>query len=179
MDPWLGEIRQFSFPYAPVGWVPCDGRVLPVNQNQALFSLLGDRFGGDGVTTFGVPDLRGRAIVGATQLTAPLDPGYVIGAAAGVEAVTLTVSQMPSHAHNVRVATTGDAQPVPKGAHFAPVTQSKTFPTVPIYGAYSDAMVPVAAGTVSEAGGGSHSNMQPFAVVEYCIAIKGTYPGRE
>ncbi|MEW6124381.1 MAG: tail fiber protein [Pseudomonadota bacterium] len=179
MDPWIGEIRHFSFPFAPRGWVPCDGRLLPVRQNAALYSLLGTSFGGDGINNFEVPDLRGRAIVGATQLTQPATPPYVIGEVAGVEVVTLTVNHMPRHAHDVRVATTSDNQALPKGSYFAPVSQFKTFPTIPVYGTPTAQAVPLSPATVTAAGGGVHSNMQPYAVVEYCMAISGLYPGRD
>lgn len=179
MDPWLGEIRPFAFNFAPRGWAPCDGRLLPVNQNQALFSLIGTFFGGDGRIEFGLPDLRGRAIVGATALTTPLDVAYAIGEKAGTETVSLTADQMPAHTHSVRVSRKGDNQGLAANSYFALVSQSKTFPTVPIYGPASTDLVALRPDTVEPVGQQPHYNMQPFSVVSYCIALQGLYPGRE
>lgn len=179
MDPWLGEIRPFAFGFAPRGWRACDGAMLQVRDNTALFSLLGTAFGGDGRQTFALPDLRGRAIVGATALSDPADVNYAIGQSVGTETVTLSTEQMPSHSHDVRVATTSDNQALPRGSYFAPVKQSGTASTVPIYGPASTPLVALRGDTVGTVGQPSHNNMQPFGVVTYCIAIQGIYPNRE
>lgn len=179
MDPWLGEIRPFAFNFAPRGWAVCNGGLLPVNGNQALFSLIGTFFGGDGRKDFGLPDLRGRAIVGATALTRPLDVAYTIGETAGSETVSLTLDQMPPHNHLVLVSQAGDKQALAANSYFALVTQSKAFPTVPIYGPESAVLVSLRSDTVEPVGQQSHNNMQPFSVVNYCIALQGLYPGRE
>src|SRR6476659_8132198 len=96
-EPFLSEIRIFSFNFAPRGWATCSGQLLPINQNQALFSLLGTAYGGDGRVTFALPDLRGRVPLGTDNL--PVGDSYPIGQSAGSEAVTLAVSQMPPHVH--------------------------------------------------------------------------------
>ncbi|WP_127089104.1 phage tail protein [Aquabacter cavernae] len=178
MDPWLGEIRTFAFGYAPRGWLRCEGQLLQVRENAALFSILSTAFGGDGRQTFGLPDLRGRAIVGATLSGSGGAATYPVGAAPGQETVQLTEGQMPVHAHAVWVAQAGDSQPLPGGSYFAPVTQSKTFATVPVYGPPSNPLVPLRADTVSYEGGGVHNNMQPFSVLSFCIATQGLFPPR-
>lgn len=181
MDPWLGEIRSFAFNRVPHNWKPCDGSLLPINQNQALFSLIGTQFGGDGRTNFALPDLRGRAIVDATARTAPVGVNYAIGQIAGAEAISLTVEQMPSHNHWVRASPVGDNQALADKSYFAKVSQQQKFATVNIYGPPSDELVALKPDTVSSApvSGPPHNNMQPFAVVSYCIAVSGAYPGHE
>lgn len=183
MDPVLGEIRLFSWPSAPEGWAPCDGALMSVKENQALFSLLGARYGGDGKITFGLPDLRGRAIVGVVG--APVPKGrtaYKIAQTAGEEQVILTPKTMPAHSHATNVAEKAGLAPfpLPRGSLFATVGKSGANPTINIYAEDTGALVELSGNTVSMAGSGlGHENMQPFAVVGYCIAIRGEYPPRQ
>lgn len=102
-EPFLGEIRLFSINYAPEGWAPCNGQMLPINTNQALYSLLGNVYGGDGVTTFALPDLRGRVPI-------HVSPSYPLGVSAGEETHTLTISEMPTHHHQVQGSSTPQKQ---------------------------------------------------------------------
>ncbi|WP_022834971.1 phage tail protein [Salisaeta longa] len=163
-EPFLGEIRLMSFNFAPRGWALCNGQILPINQNQSLYSLLGTTYGGDGRTSFALPDLRGRVPVHAGA-------GLSLGASGGTEAHTLTAAEMPPHAHayggQSNAATTDD----PIGAVFA---ETRTD-----FYASPDNRRSMAAGGVQQAGGGqAHTNMQPFSVVNFCIALRGLFPSR-
>jgi microcystin-dependent protein len=171
-EPFLGEIRMFAGNFAPRGWAFCDGQILPISQYQSLYSLLGTTYGGDGRTTFALPDLRGRV---------PLHPGTGaglstrrLGERSGTETVTLGVTQMPGHSH----AATLQASSLP-GNTSAPGGN------LPAAGRnfYSTGAANVAmdgAGvTVGSAGGGqSHPNMQPYLGINYIIALQGLYPSR-
>ncbi|MFG6460230.1 phage tail protein [Roseateles sp. DXS20W] len=166
-DPFLGELRLMSFAKPPKGWALCDGQTLPIQQNQALFALLGTTYGGNGQTTFMLPDLRGRAPLHGATLP--------LGSSGGQEAVTLSTSQIPPHTHTL-VATSelanasvpGDAVPAAKGRggidHYAPAGSAAT-------------MDP---GTIAaNAGGQPHPNMQPFQVLSWAIALVGIFPSRD
>ena len=166
-EPFLAEIRILSFGFAPRGWALCNGQLLPINQNQALFALLGTTYGGDGRVTFALPDLRGRA---------PLHFGtaIVLGERAGAEAVALTASELPAHSHAVladaEVATTS----LPTSALLA---------KKPRYGAdvYAtpQSLVELRGDAVATAGGGlPHDNMQPFATLNFVIALQGIFPSQ-
>ena len=175
MDSFLGEVRLFAYNRTPRNFAPCEGQLLPITQNQALFSLLGHRFGGDGRVNFGLPDLRGRAIVGATSF----GPGtqYPLASAIGVDGVTLTVAQMPPHSHEARASRSNADSALPAGAVFAHKAPFKTFSTVMIYTATSSDLVALHVDTIGSAGAAvPHNNMQPFAVANYCICIQGMYP---
>lgn len=180
MEPWLGEIRLFAFSLMPRYWMPCDGSLLEINRNQALFSLIGTFFGGNGTTNFALPDLRGRAIVGAEALVKSKGVAYALGERAGAETVSLTVANMPAHTHPVRVSEAADIALSGK-KYFATVSKHEEYPTVPIYGPPSKDLVALQAETVTTAPEGQtiHNNMQPFAVVSYCMAVQGVYPARE
>lgn len=180
-DWFVGEIRDFSFNrVVPSGWLPCDGRTLPINQNAALFSLLGTTYGGDGRVTFALPDLRGRVAVGRN----PAKNDYLLGKQGGVEKVSLTAAQLPTHNHNVaarqETGTTGtiagnyisSAGPNPPNIPTAPMIYAS--PTSP------GALVPLNPGSLTNTGGGAgHENMQPFAVTNFCIATNGVFPPRQ
>jgi microcystin-dependent protein len=168
MDPFIGEIRLFAGSFAPRDWVFCDGQLMQVAQNTALFSILGTTYGGDGRTTFALPDLRGRV---------PVHPGTgpglttrQLGQKAGAETAGLTIDQMPAHGHRVTASDTrGDsadpANNVPAGD-----------PDMPYIASGATAM---AADMVQQAGGGQdHANMQPFLGLNYIIALVGIYPSR-
>ncbi len=164
-EQFLGEIRAFSFGFAPKGWAVCAGQLLPINQNTALFALLGTTYGGDGRTTFALPDLRGR--VGLHTGAA-----YPQGQSAGSETVTLTSAQIPMHTHAAHGSTSAATQPSPAGNYWAQDSGGNlTFaPT---------ANATMAPGAVGSAGSGQgHPNLQPFLCVNYCIALQGIFPTR-
>jgi microcystin-dependent protein len=169
-EPFVGEIRMFAGNFAPRGWAFCDGQLLAVSQNDALFSLLGTIYGGDGRTTFGLPDMRGRIPIHAGH-----GPGLSerrLGAKGGAESVTLTVNQMPSHGHPPR-ADTGigiDSTPVDK--------VTATSQTVAIY-ADVPADTNMSTAAVTHVGGSrSHTNLMPYLCVHFIIALFGIYPSR-
>ena len=170
-QPYLGEIRLFSYvSLIPKGWAACDGTILPVTQNTALAALLGDAYGGDGIQTFGLPDLRGRAIAGV----AAGDRQYARGTKAGAETVTLTLDQLQTHNHRWQASYSTANTPRPNlYCASQPVTDA-------LYGQSSpDANVTLNSGVVSPAGqGAAHPNMQPYLVGMYCIATTGMYPSR-
>jgi microcystin-dependent protein len=162
-EPFIGEIRMFGGNFAPLGWAFCDGAVIAISQNEALFSLIGTTYGGDGQTTFQLPDLRGRL---------PVHQGsnYVLGQAAGAESVTVTVNQMPQHTHTVSARASATAGS-PSGAMYGGNT------TGTIYSATPSAQMNAA---MIGIGGGSqpHSNMMPYGVVSFIIALEGIYPSQ-
>lgn len=181
-EPFLGEIKLFSFAKAPQGWALCNGAMLNIAQNQALFALISNKFGGDAKTTFALPDLRSRTPLGL----APIAPAAgrsaypTVGATGGAEGVTLTTASVPPHAHQVAVCNVGGTQPLPSGGLLAnPISQTAGSTTdFSIYlpsPAQTDA-VALAAGTVASAGGGQpHNNMQPFLVGNFCIAVTNAF----
>jgi microcystin-dependent protein len=166
VDPFLGEIRLVAFDFAPKGWAACDGRLLPINQNQALFALLGTQYGGDGKTTFALPDLRGRVPVGAGQ-GAGLS-NYPIGSTGGDESVKLAVGQLPPHAHPVRASSGAATTKDPAGA----------FPAKG--GAYAAAQnAKMNTAMLGKSGGGQpHENRQPYVALNYIIALQGIFPSQ-
>jgi microcystin-dependent protein len=173
-DPYLGEIKLFSFQKVPQGWAQCAGQLLPINQNQVLFSLLGTTYGGDGRTNFALPDLRGRAPLaafGAVKM-AP----YGLGVAAGADKVALTINNIPQHSHTIQATTvTGTTSSVSGGIYAAVKTPSEQN----LYAPVATPTVPIDPDTVQSAGGAqAHSNMQPYLAMCYCIAIEGVYPPR-
>ena len=162
-EPFLGEIRSFSFGLIPRGWLACQGQMLPVQQNQALFSLLGVNYGGNGVTVFGLPDLRGRVPL-------HLSSAYPLGAAAGEASHTLTVNEMPMHTHAVQ-ASGETATLIPPQGNVWPQSADTYAASAPD--------VAMGARAVSTAGGSqAHDNMQPYLTISFCIAIQGIYPPR-
>jgi microcystin-dependent protein len=175
-EPYLGEIRPISTNYAPRGWAFCAGQLLPINQNQALFSLLGTQFGGNGQTNFALPDLRSRVPVGSGQL--PGGTTYVQGMVAGNESVSLQVNQIPAHSHPF----TGTLQ---TSADLEETTPVGNFPAkggAPEYssGPGDTAMLsgPLAGNTGPTGGSQPHENRQPVLGINYVIALTGIYPSR-
>jgi microcystin-dependent protein len=166
-EPFLSEIRMFSFNYAPQGWAQCNGQLLPINQNQALFSLLGTTYGGNGQTTFALPNLRGRVPM-------HFGDGLNLGETAGQENQTLTISEMPTHTHFLQgnVATNATAtQGTPNGNYWAN-SGKLVYSTSPPDSAMSPA-------TVTNIGGSQpHANMSPYLVINFCIALIGIFPSR-
>ncbi len=162
-EPFLSEIRIMSFAFAPRGWALCDGQLLPINQNQALFSLLGTTFGGDGRVNFALPDLRGRTPI-------HVGGGHTLGERGGEQAHTLSISEIPTHVHD-HVATSGDATSnVPTGRVLAKSTASN------LYGASTNHQPMSPAALTNTGGSQAHLNMQPFLVLSFCIALQGIFP---
>lgn len=159
-DPYLGEIRMTSFPFPPKGWAFCNGQTLPINQNQALYSILGTTYGGDGQTNFRLPDLRGRVPVHAFGSSIPL------GQAGGEEMHQLNVGEMPAHTHVVQANSGTATSPSPQGNVWAGTSG---------YTAQANGQMLSAA--ISPQGGGKpHENRQPYSVVNFIIAVRGIYP---
>ena len=162
-DPFLSEIRIFAFNFAPKTWAQCNGQLLPINQNQALFALLGTTYGGNGQTTFALPDLRGRAAMHEGS-------GHNLGEKAGSESVTLTVQQLPTHIHFVNAATSNADSPALGAGSLAAFNNGYRAATTPV------ALQP---GTISNTGGSQpHQNMSPYNVVNFCIALIGIFPSQ-
>ena len=173
-EPFVAEIRIFPFNFAPRGWAFCDGQILPLAQNTALFSLLGTTYGGNGQTNFALPNLRGRLAMAQGQ-----GPGLSqrwLGESAGSETVTLLPQQMPAHSHALR-ATASTSSPSPAGTAMAPAVSAGNAP-VPVYksGGNKVAMAPDAVGPAG--GGQPHNNMPPYLTLNFCIALQGVFPPR-
>jgi len=163
--PYIGEIKVVSFNYAPKGWAVCNGQVMAIAQNQALFSVLGTTYGGNGTTTFALPNLQGRA---------PIHQGneVTIGQTGGEESHTLTVAEMPGHGHQAFGSTSGPAAGSPAGNVWATLTATQN----PYSPTGNTAMVPAAIKPVG--GGQPHPNLQPYLVLTFVIALQGIYPSR-
>jgi microcystin-dependent protein len=174
--PYIGEIRMFGFGTrgAPNGWQGCDGSLLPIAEYDALFALIGTTYGGDGQTTFGVPDLRGRLPIHQGQ--GPGLSNYIIGQKAGTETVTVLPTQMPAHTHAL-VATSNAASSVTPGNSLLPGTVSdESFYISSVTGATA---VPMSAQSTTVAGGSlAHENCMPTLTVQYCIATQGIFPSQ-
>jgi microcystin-dependent protein len=173
-DVFIGQVMPVAFPFAPRGLAQCDGQILPIAQNQALFSLLGVAYGGNGTTVFALPDLRGRVPVGFDPSVDPgwQSPNYGIGDKGGAESVTLTTAQLSSHAHQCAGTNAQGGQRSPASALYA--TNS-----VPIYGPAGAGDVTLAAPSIAPVGGNqAHNNMQPYAAINFCIALAGIFPSR-
>ena len=167
-EPFKGEVRPFAFGWAPRGWARCDGQLLPIAQNSALFSLLGTTYGGNGQTTFALPDMRDRVGVHQEQY-------YPIGKRGGEAAVSLTMAEMPreaTHGHAVVCTQANATSTLPNKAVFAGAGGLN------IYQA-GNPLQPINAGTVGKSGGVPHDNMSPYQVVNYCIALEGIYPSKD
>ena len=164
--PYLGEVRLFSFNFAPKGWSLASGQLLPINQNQALFSLFGTFYGGNGVNTFELPNLQGRT---------PMFYGgqTVIGQQTGTETVTLTSNQYPAHSHSFAASTTGGLG-LPTGNYLGATAGGRNIYAV---GGTPQTLNPSAL-AASQAGSQPHQNMQPFLVMTYAIALSGIFPTR-
>jgi microcystin-dependent protein len=171
--PFLGEIRAFSFSFPPTGWALCNGQTLPINQNQALFALLGVTYGGNGVQNFMLPNLQGRIAMSVSS-------GFPQGQTAGEEAVVLTTAQLPAHAHSVAAAANGtsNATNVP-GPTVILGSGSTSEPNHPAVMFYSNAASNVALAPLGANGGNlGHENRMPSLVLNYCIALTGIFPSR-
>ncbi|WP_372796166.1 phage tail protein [Pontiella sp.] len=173
-EPYLGEIRAFAFNFPPRGWAQCDGQLLPISQYSALFSLLGTQYGGDGRTTFGLPDLRGRAPI--HEGNGPGLSNRIIGSKGGEETVTLTTSQMPSHTHAplLQVTDAEGTEASPAGHIPAHDPREKQFSNT-----FSNQTLHAQAIIEQTRGGNQeHENMPPYLTINYCICLEGVYPSR-
>jgi microcystin-dependent protein len=175
MDPFVAEIRIFPFNFAPKGWAWCDGQLLPISQNTALFSLLGTTYGGNGKSNFALPDLQGRA---------PMHPGqgpglslHDLGEQGGTPWVTLLESEIPSHPHALLASSAGaDEEGIKNPANAAP---GKMQAAAALYGSLATNLVPMAPEALAPAGGDQpHNNMQPYLTFYFCIALQGVFPPR-
>ncbi len=161
---------MFGFNFAPQGWALCNGQILPIDQNQALFALLGTTYGGDGTTTFALPNLQSRVPIHQGQ-GAGLS-SYAEGQAGGTETVTLAVAQMPGHTHPVKASSSAAASDLPRGRALARSSSD-------IYTAEPDATTVMNAKMLGDAGGSEpHANIQPYLAVNFCIALTGIFPSR-
>lgn len=164
-EPFLSEIRLMSFSFPPKGWALCNGQLLPINQNQALFSLLGTTFGGDGRVNFALPDLRGRVPI-------HVGSGHTLGERGGEQAHTLSIAELPTHTHVV-MASGGNADTAdPTNAFFS--IPSAALGTV--YGPATGLVAMNASMSTNTGGSQAHLNMQPFLTLSFCIALQGIFP---
>ncbi|HXG95062.1 MAG TPA: phage tail protein [Blastocatellia bacterium] len=164
-EPFLSEIRIMSFVFAPKGWALCNGQLLPINQNQALFSLLGTTYGGDGRVNFALPDLRGRVPI-------HMGSGHTLGERGGEQAHTLSISELPTHTH-VLVGSNNAATTDTPAANLV-LGQ----PGLDLYRAPTS-LVGMDPGTIANVGGSqAHLNMQPFLTLSFCIALQGIFPSQ-
>lgn len=197
MDPFLAQIVMFGGNFAPRGWAFCNGQLLAISQNSALFSLLGTTYGGDGRTSFGLPDLRGRAPIHSGSSTGPGLSTYRLGQRGGLEYVNLNVTQIPSHTHAAAGQTTimvsnqpgTSPEPIwggsisavgaPRGKASDALIYNDQAPNVSLYNDHSGHTAANTTVTVGNTGGSqAHTNMQPYLAVNYIIALQGVFPSR-
>ncbi|MCB9233163.1 MAG: phage tail protein [Bacteroidia bacterium] len=176
MEPFIGQIQMFGFNFPPRGWAFCDGQLLPISQYSALFSLLGTMYGGDGRTTFALPDLRGRVAIHPGH--GPGLSDYRVGQKGGVETVTLNITQIPSHNHiatgTPRVNSQSGQQDSPEGAVPAVATQDTYTDAANANGLANSVTVTVG----NEGGSQPHTNIQPYLGIYHSIALQGIFPSR-
>jgi microcystin-dependent protein len=163
-EPFLSEIKIMSFGFAPRGWAQCNGQLLPINQNQALFSLLGTTYGGDGRTTFGLPNLQGRAPTHSGN-------GFMLGQVGGEQSHTLSVAEMPTHTH-AAYGTASNADSADAAGNYLGAAQNVYGPTT-----NPTAINPSTVGTAAGSGQ-PHNNLQPYLTLNFCIALQGIYPAQ-
>ncbi len=160
-EPFLSEIRLMSFVFAPKGWALCNGQLLPINQNQALFSLLGTTFGGDGRVNFALPDCRGRAPI-------HVGSGHTLGEKGGEQAHTLSIAELPTHTHVAHASSANSSVPLATGNLLGATANLYNPP---------QSLTALLAGTIANVGGSqAHLNMQPFLTISFCIALQGIFP---
>ena len=160
-EPFMSEIRIMSFDFAPQGWASCNGQLMPINQNQALFSLLGTTYGGNGQTNFALPDFRDRVPI-------HVGSGHILGEKAGEASHTLSIAELPTHTHVVTASNDNADNPIPTGAVLAAANNLYTA---------AAALTSIAPNTLANVGGSqAHQNMQPFLALNFCIALQGLFP---
>ncbi|HTP11089.1 MAG TPA: tail fiber protein [Anaerolineae bacterium] len=165
-EPFLSEIRIMSFGFPPKGWALCNGQLLPINQNQALFSLLGTTYGGDGRVNFGLPNLQGRTPI-------HMGSGHTLGELGGEQGHTLSISELPTHTHPLNGSTTAASTPTPDTNTVLSASNPQS--------SYAPAsnLVAMAPASITNVGGSqAHLNMQPFLVLNFCIALQGIFPSQ-
>lgn len=163
-EPFLSEVRIMSFNFAPMGWALCNGQLVPINQNQALFSLLGTTFGGDGQVNFALPDVRGRVPI-------HVGSGHTLGEKGGEQAHTLSIGEVPTHTHVLNASSNAGTVVIPSGNLLAASNSQ-------LYHGSAD-LTAMSAATVANVGGSqAHLNMQPFLTLTFCIALQGIFPSR-
>jgi len=171
-EPFLAEIKLVGFNFPPRGWATCDGQILPINQNQSLFSLVGTTYGGDGRTSFGLPDFRGR-------VSMHVGTGHNLGQKAGVETVPISEAQMPSHTHgfnpDIKLSGQEGTSNNPEGRVWAQVEDENAYSSSSNVEMATDAINTTAA---SVGAGQGHGNLMPYLVINYIIAIQGLFPPR-
>jgi len=163
-SPFIGEIRMFAGNFAPVGWAFCDGAVIPISQNDALFNLIGTTYGGDGQSTFALPNLQ-------SSVPVHVGPGFALGQTGGAETVTLTTSQIPAHSHVPQANSAPGTQAGPSGGAWAESTLDQFSSSSP-----SVNMSPTALG--SSGGSQPHDNMAPFLVINFILSLFGIFPSQ-
>jgi microcystin-dependent protein len=166
-SPYVGEIRLVGFNFAPAGWMLCQGQLLAISEYSTLFNLIGTYYGGDGQTTFGLPDLRGRAAIHAGTLSG--GPTYVLGQIAGTETVTLTTQQIPAHSHTIGANSATGTVSTPGGNTFAAGALNQYQTTAP------STTAPMLA---SMGGSQPHDNLMPYLTASYVISLYGVYPSQ-
>jgi microcystin-dependent protein len=169
--PFLGEIKLFALNFAPRGWHFCDGTLLAISSNTALFSLLGTFYGGNGTTNFALPNLKGRA---PAHFGNGQSQSLTLGETTGVETVQLTLPQVPLHSHAMKGTSAAGGAPLPNGHVLAAVTIAADHH----YGLDTTVQPLNPSSIENDGGGAAHSNMQPFLVMNYCIATSGVFPTR-
>lgn len=170
VDSYISEIQIFAFPFAPRYWAQCNGQTMSISTNQALFSLLGTTFGGNGTTTFNLPDLRGRAPLSAG--TAPSGTPYALGQTGGEETHTLLMTEMPAHSHQMMASTNTADQPNADGNLLANAGTAPLFST-------GQTSTPMAGNTIAIGGNSQgHPNLQPYLTLNFCICLAGVFPSR-
>lgn len=162
-QPYVGEIRMFAGNFAPAGWMFCEGQLVPISENETLFNLIGTTYGGDGQSTFGLPDLRGR-------LPLHQGNGFVLTETGGAESITLTVNQMPAHSHALLASADGTTTPNPGGNLIgAPLTATPFYAAAPT--------LAISAQSITAKGGSQpHDNFQPYLCVNFIISLFGIFP---
>jgi microcystin-dependent protein len=164
-EPFLAEVRMVAFNFAPRGWAFCDGQLLPINQNQALFSLLGTTFGGDGRVNFALPDFRGRTPI---HTGGSAGSQHRLGERSGAETVTLNATELPGHTHTLTATSDSGSSPMPTGNFLGALNNA--------YRSDGGDAVLASSSVTSVGGNQAHNNMQPFLSIRFCIALQGIFP---
>jgi len=170
-EPFLAEVRIVGFNFAPRGWAFCDGQILPINQNQSLYSLLGTTYGGDGRTSFALPDLRGRTPIHVGRSNG--GESHQLGSKSGEETHTLSVSEMPQHAHSLSASRDQGTADIPRAGQVLARSARD------VYRDQVTSLTPLIPAAITHVGGGqAHENMQPYLALNFCIALQGLFPSR-